>query len=214
MLVLDWCGAWPAVAFHHGLHGVEPSEVRARVRKPPQSSRCMIVHESDVARPRHRGELPHQDPGHRCSLLRYRGVGSCLVRQRNPGRSCRAPTEAPNSSRTCSGTPGSNSRLHRHLNAGSWAKTRPNLKARRREQGSEIRPCLLRLYTTEASLKQKVQLSSAANGPAAHDGAHSSQQRRAGLRTERTATRATRRQARRRGGLLKLRRRAPHHPHL
>ena len=46
-----------------------------------------IVHESDVARPRHLDEHENQDLGHCCSLLRCREVIGSLAQQRNPGLS-------------------------------------------------------------------------------------------------------------------------------
>jgi uncharacterized protein YqjF (DUF2071 family) len=75
-------------------------------------------------------------------------------------------------------------RLHRYLKARSGAKTRP--KARRREQGTEVKLCPLRLDTTEGALRKEARFNSAANGPAAHAQQSTQQrkQRRAGLRTE------------------------------
>ena len=115
---------------------------------------------------------------------------TALVRQRNPGRSWKSTQRREtfakdlqrNAGRCSNGT-----LLHRYLKARSGAKTRP--KARRREQGTEVKLCPLRLNTTEGALKKEARFNSTANGPAAR-GEHAAEkaaQGRQGSERSRTA---------------------------
>jgi hypothetical protein len=166
----------------------------------------MIVNESDEARPRHHDEQQDQDPGHRRPLLGHGEAGS----SRSTAKLCIMPSSlgrwavvpyAPRPAAECWAP------FERSKSASGEKRiktTRP--KSRRREQGTEVKLCPLRLNTTEGALKKEARFNSTANGPAAR-GEHAAEkaaQGRQGSERSRTApkSRATRRQVRRRGGLL------------
>ena len=140
---------------------------------------AMIMNESDEARPRHCDKQQGQDPSHHRPLLRHREADCWLIQLQDPGCLRRAPVreEAPEGS-TCRGIVIISWVLFERSKSAPGEKraktTRP--KSRRREQGTEVKLCPLRLNTTEDALKE-AQFNSAANGPAAH-AEQSTQQRK------------------------------------
>ena len=81
--------------------------------------------------------------------------------------------------------------------------TRPKSRIlSRREQGTEVKLCPLRLNTTEGALKKEARFNSTANGPAAR-GEHAAEKAAQGRSRTAPKSWATRRQVRRRGGLLR-----------
>ena len=168
---------------------------------------AMIVNESDEARPRHRDEQPDQDPGHRRSpLLGHREADSWLVRQRTGRPLDNAQKLEHAAERAAQGRQGSErneASLHR-ARSGSRRRGRSQGGASRAQKLSSARSASTRrrarLRRRRGSTRQRTGM--AARGEHA---AEKAAQGRQGSERSRTApkSRATRRQVRRRGGLLR-----------
>jgi len=174
----------------------------------------MIVNESDEARPRHHDEQQDQDPGHRRPLLGHGEADSWLVRQRT-GRSLDNALKMLEhaAERAAQG------RLDSERNEASLHRARSGSRRRGRSQGGASRAQQKSSSARSASTRRRarleggaVQLDSERAGARWLDDAqklgHAAEKAakgRQGSERSRTApkSRATRRQVRRRGGLLR-----------
>lgn len=177
---------------------------------------AMIVNESDEARPRHRDEQPDQDPGHRRPLLGHGEADSWLVRQRTvrPLEESTQQRKQRRAGRAANGTKQVSVCLRLSLH-----RARSGSRRRGRSQGGASRAQQKSSSARSASTRRRarleggaVQLDSERAGARWLDDAqklgHAAEKAakgRQGSERSRTApkSRATRRQVRRRGGLLR-----------
>ena len=134
----------------------------------------MIKNESNKAQPQHRDEQLHQDPGHRRSLLRQGGMGSCLfftakswplvdehAAREGPRRTCRE-RRGRTAGCTISSRRGAGSRRGRRQGAASRAPRSSSARSAPTRQRARSR-------------RRRRSRSSTANGLAAQGGARSKQ---------------------------------------
>ena len=176
---------------------------------------AMIVNESDEARPRHRDEQPDQDPGHRRNpLLGHGEADSWLVRQRTGRMLDNALKMLEHAAERAA-----QGRLDSERNEASLHRARSESRRRGRSQGGASRAQQKSSSARSASTRRRarleggaVQLDSERAGARWLDDAqklgHAAEKAakgRQGSERSRTApkSRATRRQVRRRGGLLR-----------